>query len=97
MTPELEARRGEEARQLLEHPLLAEAFALVEQNITQAWQDSPARDHEGRESLWLQLKLLRKVRGELETVVETGKVARATLAQRAAQALRSAGRTLSND
>lgn len=94
MSPEEQARRGEEARQLLEHPLLVEAFQTIEQEVTQAWQTSPARDVDGRENLWLQLKLLRKLQGQLELVMETGKSAKATLAQRAAEAALETGRKL---
>lgn len=97
MTPEHEVQRADRARQLLEDELLVEAFQTIEQELTNAWQSSPARDIEGRESLWLQLKLLRLVRSKLETVVETGKVAQASLLQRAREAAAQAfrpGRTL---
>ena len=86
MSDELDARRGEEARQLLEHPLLVEAFELIEQEHIERWKNSPARDEEGRQSIWLSLKNLHKVRGHLEHVMATGKVAQATLAQLALEA-----------
>lgn len=95
MSPEEQVNRGEEARRLMQHPLLAEAFATIEQEVTEAWQNSPARDVTGRESLWLQVKLLHRLRGQLESVMETGKVAQATVAQRAAEAALSIGRRLS--
>lgn len=95
MSEELEVRRGEEARQLLEHPLLVEAFESIEKEVTEQWQNSPARDVEGREKLWLTLKLLHRLKGQLTQVVETGKVAEATLAQRAWEAARQAGKKLS--
>lgn len=97
MSDELDARRGEQARQLLEHPLLVEAFDLIEQEYTEQWKSSPARDQDAREKLWLSLKLLHRLRGQLETVVETGKVAQATLAQRALEAAREIGRKFSPD
>lgn len=90
MTPEQEVSRGEQARDLLNHPLLVEAFDLIEGETIKAWEDSPARDTEGRERLWLQLKLLRRLRGHIESVVDSGKMARATLAQRAAEAAHNA-------
>lgn len=89
MTDEEAARRGEEARQLLEHPLLAEAFQTIRNEVTEQWQSSPARDVEGREKLWLTLRLLNRLEGQLQSAVETGKVARATLLQRAKQAATS--------
>ncbi len=79
---ELQAQRGEQAAKLLEHPLLVEAFDLIEQDIQSKWTNSPARDVDGRESLWTQLRLLHRLRAEIQQVAETGKVARATLLQR---------------
>lgn len=89
MTDEEAARRGEEARQLLEHPLLAEAFQTIRNEVIEKWQSSPARDVEGREELWKTLRTVNKLEGQLQSVVETGKVARATLLQRAKQAATS--------
>lgn len=92
MELEQQAQRGTEAERLLEHPLLVEAFDLIEQDIRDKWTNSPARDVDGREALWTQLRLLHRVRAEIQTVAETGKVARATLLQKA----REAGRKLLN-
>lgn len=88
MEIEEQATRGQQAKNLLAHPLLAEAFSIIEQDIQDKWQNSPARDSEGREQLWAQLRLLHRVRSELQQVVEHGKVAEETLMQR----LREAGR-----
>ena len=90
MELEEQAQRGTEAERLLSHPLLVEAFDLIEQDIRDKWTNSPARDVDGREALWTQLKLLQRVRAELQQVAETGKVAQATLLQKA----REAGRRL---
>lgn len=87
---ETEILRGERARQLLEEPLIVEAFALIEKEYTQAWLDSPARDVEGREKLFLSIKNLQKVKGHLLQVMERGAFAKATLAQRAGQTLKKA-------
>jgi hypothetical protein len=87
---EAEILRGERARQLLEEPLIVEAFDLIEREYHKAWQDSPARDNEARELLYLSLKNLAKVKGHLVQVMESGMLAKATLAQRAGQTLRRA-------
>jgi hypothetical protein len=84
---EMEIKRGQDAAQLLAHPLLVGAFETIETEIVSKWQNSPARDAEGREKLWMMLHLLRRVKLHLESHVETGKVAQATLAQKAAQAI----------
>ena len=82
MSDELDAHRGEEARRLLEHPLLVEAFEVLEQEITERWSNSPARDAEGREKLWMTLKLLHRLHAQITSVAETGQIAKATIAQR---------------
>lgn len=87
---ETEILRGERARQLLDDPLLQEAFALIEQEYQKAWQESPARDVEARELLYLSLKNLAKVKGHLVQVMESGMLAKATLAQRTGQTLKRA-------
>ncbi len=75
MTREQESRRGEQARRLLEDPLLQEAFATVEAALRDAWV-ATADDASGeRERIWLQLKLLGRVRSHLSEVLETGKLA----------------------
>lgn len=82
MTPEQENQRGQQAERLLADPLLVEAFETIEQEITQQWITSPARDADGREKLWMMQQMLYRVKGHLDSVVESGKLARATLAQR---------------
>ena len=77
---EQENHRGNQARELLENPLLAEAFDHVESEIKRAWEDSPVRDIEGREKLYQMLMLNRKVKRHIESVVQTGEMARRTLA-----------------
>lgn len=77
-----EVQRGEEAQRLLAHPLLVEAFETIEREVTEQWSNSPVRDVEGREKLWLTLKLLHRLKGQITSVVETGQMARQTLLQR---------------
>ncbi len=91
MTLDEEKRRGDEAQRLLEEPLLIEAFKTIEQELTQAWMESPARDAQGREKTWLMLKLLHKVRGNLESMVANGTMAKASILERA----KRIGRTIS--
>lgn len=87
MTPELEAQRGESARRILDDPLFQEAVEVIRQDILAQWQSSPARDTQGRETLWLSTKLLDKLVMQLKGVMESGVLARATLASRAKQAV----------
>lgn len=77
--------RGERAQRLLEDELLQEAFATIEQEYTKQWINSPARDEAGRQSLYLMVKSLHRLRMELESVLQTGQVAKhnLTLAEKA--------------
>lgn len=84
---EHEIQRGERAALLLQDELIVGAFETIEKELTEQWQNSPVRDVEGREKLWLSLKLLQKVHGHLTSVVETGQIAKLTLAQQIGQKL----------
>lgn len=70
------AHQGDQARQVLENEAFGRAFEAIEQEHIEAWKNSPARDREGRESLWTTVKLLHKLKGMLEAAMEDGKLAR---------------------
>lgn len=76
-----EQRRGAEAKHLLEHGLLQEAFAKVESSIMAEWRASPGNDAPNRERLWLMLKLLEKLKGHIAQVAQTGDLAATALAE----------------
>ena len=80
MTLERESRRGEQAKRLLDDPLLQEAFAAVDQALRDAWSSTADDATDERERLWLMLKLLGRVRAHLSRVLETGKLADRQLA-----------------
>jgi len=82
MTLEQESRRGEQARRLLDDPLLQEAFGSVDGALRNAWVATDEDATPERERLWLMLKLLGRVRSHLVQVLETGKLADAQLAAR---------------
>jgi hypothetical protein len=70
-----EMDRGQQARDLLEHPLMQEAFSTIRETYLAQWESSPARDSEGREKIWTYLKQLETVKAHLSTVLETGRMA----------------------
>lgn len=70
-----EATRGMQANDLLEHELLVEAFEVIQSRLTSEWADSPVRDTEGRERIWLMMKLLSNLKEHIRAVAETGKLA----------------------
>lgn len=88
MTDALEAeiQRGQKAAQLLAEPLIAEAFSVFAKEVQDRWAQSPARDAEGREKLYLMLKASERVEAHLRSLIDSGKMAEATLKQRLAQA-----------
>ena len=81
MTLEQESRRGEQARRLLEDPLLQEAFAAVDGALRDAWAATADDATHERERLWLMLKLLGRVRAHMIGVLQTGKLADGQLAE----------------
>ena len=82
MNLEEEIRRAEQAAMIINHPLYAEAFNTLEERLLEAWKTSPARDAEGRESLWLSVKILNQTRAHLSSLIETGKMADVELSRR---------------
>ena len=66
---------GDRAKEVLENEAFTAAFADIEQEILEQWKQSPARDPEGREKLWLMLSLLSKLKTTLESSLATGKLA----------------------
>ena len=82
MELEQEERRGRQADELLAHPLFVEAFDTITKEIEQAWKESPARDADGREKLWMMHQLLTRLRSHIQSVSLTGQLARKTLRER---------------
>lgn len=75
-----EMRRGTQARAIMDNPLWHEAWENLEQTILNAWRESPTRDEEGREALWVMLKVAERVKGHIKTVLETGQMAEMQIA-----------------
>lgn len=86
---------GDRAREVLENEVFQAVFDDIEREVLDQWTNSPARDEAGREKLWIYLQLLRRVKAQITTTLETGKLAklelehRQTLAERAKAGLRS--------
>jgi hypothetical protein len=70
---------GSRAKEVLENEAYIAAFEAIKTDILDQWTNSPARDAEGREKLWTCLKLLQKVQTQLQTTLETGKLAQLEL------------------
>lgn len=78
---DIDRTRGVRARELLDNELVQEALETLKAEYLKAWEASPARDAEGRERLWVMVKLVEKFRGHLEQVFEAGKLADAELVE----------------
>ena len=79
MDIEQKIARGVEAQSLLNNELFNQAFTDIKSEILEQWQNSPARDIEGREKLFLMLKMAEKFKANLTRVIETGKIAQIEL------------------
>lgn len=79
--------RGDRAEQLLNDDLYNECFDTVEVNLRKRWEATSYKDEMERENIWRMLKALGMVRTQLQSVAQTGQVARQSLASRAAQAI----------
>lgn len=70
---------ADQAKLVLDNEAFQQAFADIKQEITEQWTQSPARDPDGRERLWLMLKLLEKVELCLKSSLDSGKLAKKEL------------------
>ena len=84
-----EQERARQAQELAEHPLFKESLATYRKRLMTQWAESPARDTEGREKLWLMLKTAEAVERHLVELMETGKLASIQLEQRRSLAERA--------
>lgn len=74
-----DARRGAEAKALLESAALNSAFDALEAEYLKAWRDSKPADQEERERLWLAVGILGEIKRHLRIVVDAGAVAKRDL------------------
>ena len=73
------AGRANQARDLLENELLAEAFKVLEDSYTLAWRSTHIDDMAAREKLFLAINIVGKVRDHLGAILQNGKLAAAEL------------------
>ena len=73
MTPEERERR---AQSLITDPLLNEAFDVLKEDLMNRWNHSGSTDLEARESIWFAMRLLSRIQGHINSIVETGHMAK---------------------
>ena len=67
--------RAAAAQRLLDDPMLQEAFANVRDAAITVWTGTKADAVQDREIAWLTVKVVDRVKAELESVVVNGKIA----------------------
>lgn len=75
MSPDDEVIRGHKAAQVLENPLVIEAFEVTRKAILTAWESTPARDIEAREFLFKLYQASMRYEEIFKGYVDTGKIA----------------------
>ena len=68
--------REEHAHRILTDPLYQEAFDIIKQDLMNRWEHSGSTELEARESIWLAMRLLDRIHGHLQSIIETGHMAK---------------------
>ena len=71
----IDINRADQARRIIDDPMVKEAFAAIEAGIVEAWKDVPLRDVEGREHLHRLLQAKRKFEQVFEAHIQNGAIA----------------------
>ena len=74
MTPEQEKQRTELAKSILDNPVFQDAIKQIKQELYGEFLNSPARDSEGREKIYLKGKMFDLLLVNIKSVMETGKL-----------------------
>ena len=64
------------AKNLLQNELFNEAFEVLRIELLGQWEQSGSHNIDQRESIWLAVRLLEKIRGHITSIVETGHMAK---------------------
>ena len=67
-----DASREEGAKRLLAEPLFQEAIHEVRKDLLSRWETSGSSEVSARESIWLAMRLLDKLHGHIQSIMETG-------------------------
>lgn len=80
MSDEQDVERGRLAQSVLDNPVYADSYRIVEQEIIRLWRD--ARNKDDREQLHQMLLMLSKTRAALQSVMASGELAADKLIQK---------------
>ncbi len=76
---EQQIRKGKQAQVLLQDPLLKTAFEDLLETYRQEIFNTSFTDDEKRRSLWMAYNMVDKIRGHLQSIIESGKLAQKDL------------------
>ena len=68
--------REHRAKALVDNPLFEEAFDVLKEDLMNRWNHSGSTDLQARESIWLAMRLLDRIHGHINSIVETGHMAK---------------------
>ena len=72
---EKEQERSIKAKRILEDPMFVEAIQKIRQDLELQWLNSDIKDSEQRENIFLMRRMTEVVVMQLQSVLETGKLA----------------------
>ena len=75
MNLEKEQQRGQRAKAILEDEIFVEALQKIRQDLELQWLNSDIKDSEQREKVFLMRRMIEVVVMQLQSVLETGKLA----------------------
>ena len=75
MDLEKEQQRGQRAKAILEDEIFVEALQKIRQDLELQWLNSDIKDSEQRENIFLMRRMTEVVVMQLQSVLETGKLA----------------------
>jgi len=78
-----EVNRGERAKQVLHNELYKEAFTALRASLYDGFCHTKFKDSDERDEIWRKQQAVDFIENYLQEVMETGEIARASLAQRA--------------
>jgi len=82
MTLEKRVYDGNRAKEILDNEVFQQVWIDIEQEYVEAWKNSPARDEEGRQKIWVYVQLMQKLKAQIVSTFESGKMAKLELEHR---------------
>jgi hypothetical protein len=81
--------RAAKAKELLDNSVLNEALDTLDKDIFRLWGECPARDKDGKETLWQLYKTSQKFRTILQEFIRTGEYAESLIKSQEKTTIRS--------